>query len=72
MNGSLERITRELGEHDASQAAIGVVLDEHLACWAEYDERMIDLCFQLKDRLSRDEWAALFGVSQQALSEGVH
>ena len=43
MNGSLERITRELGEHDASQAAIGVVLDEHLACWAEYDERMIDL-----------------------------
>ncbi len=43
MNGSLERITRELCEHDADQVAIGVVLDEHLACWAEYDERMIDL-----------------------------
>jgi hypothetical protein len=59
-------------EHDANQAAIDAVLDDHLASWAEYDEYMIDLSFKVKDQLSRDEWAALFGGSQQALSEGTH
>ena len=59
----LKRLQGELGEHDANMAAIDSVLDEHLASLNEYNEDMIDLRFQLKDQLSRDEWAALFGDS---------
>ena len=47
--------TREYGEHDSNQAAIDLVLDDHLASRAEYDEDMIDLRFQFTDQLSRDE-----------------
>ena len=59
----LKRLQGELGEHEANAAAIESVLDDHLASLNEYNEDMIDLRFQLKDQLSRDEWTALFGDS---------
>ena len=60
----LKRLQGELGEHEANTAAIDSVLDDHLASLHEYNEDMIDLRFQLKDKLSREEWAELFGDLQ--------
>jgi hypothetical protein len=57
---AFKELQGEMGEHDINEAGIDVVFDNYLASLHEYNVDMIDLRFQLRDQLSREEWAALF------------
>ena len=59
---AFKELQGEMAEHDINEADIDTVFDNHLASLNEYNVDMIDLRFQLKDQLSREEWAALFSA----------
>jgi hypothetical protein len=52
----------EMADHDMNEADIDAVFDNHLASLNGYNIDMIDLRFQLRDQLSREEWTALFSA----------
>jgi hypothetical protein len=48
-------------DHGATGARMLVVLDELNTGWAASQERALDLRFGLKESLTEEEWAAVFG-----------
>jgi hypothetical protein len=59
---AFKELQGEMGEHDINEADIDAVFDNYLASLNDYNVDMIDLRFQLRDQLSREEWAALFSA----------
>jgi hypothetical protein len=47
-------------DHGADRAEIEAVLDDLNREWERGQQRALDLRFELRDRLTRDEWEALF------------
>ena len=58
---ALKQLQAEMSGHDVNEASIDSVFDEYLQSLIDYNTDMVDLRFQLKDQLSREEWEALFG-----------
>ena len=52
-------VTRSYRDHVANRAEIEAVLDELNRDWERGQERVLDLRFELRDQLTREEWAAL-------------
>ncbi len=57
---AFKELQGEMAEHDINEAGIDAVFDNYLASLHAYNNDMIDLRFQLRDQLSREEWAVLF------------
>jgi len=57
---ALKKLESEMSEHDLNSAAIDAVFDDYFVALTEYNKDMIDLRFQLKDQLTREEWQELF------------
>ena len=55
-------ITRAYRDHAAPRAEIEAVLDELNHDWQRGQERALDLRFELKAQLTREEWAALYST----------
>jgi hypothetical protein len=55
-----KRIVSALAEHDGSEVDIKVALGEYFAMTDAYNIDMINLRFELKEQLTREEWQALF------------
>ena len=53
-------ISRSYRDHAADRAEIEAVLDELNRDWERGQERALDLRFELRDQLTREEWAALY------------
>ena len=53
-------ISRSYRDHTAGRGEIEAVLDELNRDWQRGQERALDLRFELRDQLTREEWAALY------------
>ena len=53
-------IERTYRDHAADRAEIEAVLDELNRDWGRAQERALDLRFELREHLTREEWAALY------------
>ena len=53
-------IERSYRDHAAEKAEIEAELDELNRDWASAQERVLDLHFELREHLTREEWAALY------------
>ena len=53
-------IERSYRDHAADRAEIEAVLDELNNDWARAQERTLDLRFELREHLTREEWDALY------------
>ena len=55
-----KEISRSYRDHAADRAEIEVVLDQLNHDWEKGQARALDLRFELRDQLTREEWAALY------------
>ena len=55
-----EEVTRSYRDHEADRAEIEAVLEQLNRDWQNGQERMLDLRFELRDQLTREEWEALY------------
>ena len=55
-------VIRAYRDHAADREEIEGVLDELNRDWARGQERALDLRFELREQLTRDEWAALYSL----------
>jgi len=55
-----KEIKRSYRDHAADSAEIEAVLDQLNRDWERGQERALDLRFELRDQLTREEWAALY------------
>ncbi len=55
-----KRLTRALKTHDVTEAEIDAIWAEHYAAVDQFNRDIIDLRFELKDSVTRDEWQQLF------------
>lgn len=55
-----KRLKKTLQQHDATDAAIDAIWSEQFAAVDQYNRDMIDLRFQLKEDVTREEWQQLF------------
>lgn len=53
---------RAYRDHTADRAEIGAALDQLNRDWERGQERALDLRFELRDQLTREEWAELYGT----------
>jgi hypothetical protein len=53
-------VKRSYRDHGADRADIEAVLDQLNRDWERGQERALDLRFELRDQLTREEWAALY------------
>ena len=58
---ALKTLQAAMSDHEVNQAEIDRLFDDYLQSLKDYNEDMIDLRFQLRDQLNREEWEALFG-----------
>jgi uncharacterized protein YpuA (DUF1002 family) len=54
------RLTKALNSHEITEAQIEEIWAAHYAAVDQFNRDMIDLRFQLKDSVTRDEWQQLF------------
>jgi hypothetical protein len=60
---SSKAVKRSYRDHAADRAGIEAVLDELNRDWQRGQERALDLRFELRDQLTREEWAALHSTA---------
>jgi hypothetical protein len=60
-----KQLKSALAEHDASEANINAAWDDYFAMTDAYNNDMIDLRFELKEQLSREEWQELFSQPEE-------
>ncbi|MGB5624750.1 MAG: hypothetical protein WBM61_03385 [Woeseiaceae bacterium] len=60
-----KRLKKALQQHDLTDAAIDEIWTAHFASIDQFNRDMIDLRFQLKNDVTRDEWQQLFGPQQR-------
>jgi hypothetical protein len=53
-------VRRSYRDHEADRAEIEAVLDGLNRDWQRGQERALDLRFELREQLTREEWAALY------------
>lgn len=53
-------MSKTLSSDDPTDAALDLSWDEYFASRAEYNSDMLDLRFQLKDQMTREEWQQVF------------
>lgn len=57
---SSKAIKRSYSDHAAERAEIEAVLDQLNRNWERGQERALDLRFELREQLTREEWTALY------------
>ena len=57
---SAKAVNRSYRDHAADRAEIEAVLDQLNRDWERGQERVLDLRFELRDQLTREEWVALY------------
>jgi hypothetical protein len=55
-------VKRSYRDHGADRAEIQAVLDQLNRDWERGQERALDLRFELREQLTREEWHALYSV----------
>jgi hypothetical protein len=55
-----KKVTRSYRDHEADRAEIEAVLEQLNRDWQSGQERMLDMRFELRDQLTREEWEALY------------
>lgn len=53
-------VSRSYRDHAADRAEIEAVLDQLNRDWERGQERALDIRFELREQLTREEWAALY------------
>ena len=53
-------VRRSYRDHAADRADVEAALDQLNRDWQRGQERVLDLRFELRDQLTREEWAALY------------
>ena len=53
-------VKRSYRDHAADRAEVEAVLDQMNRDWERGQERALDLRFELREKLTREEWAALY------------
>lgn len=61
-NKALKRTTKDLEKALADDADVEVIWDEHYEKRAAHNEAMLDLRFQLRDQMTREEWEQVFAT----------
>jgi hypothetical protein len=56
-----ERLDEALSNHDFSTADIDKLWSKYHSLRSNYQRRMVDLRFELKEHITREEWQELFG-----------
>lgn len=59
-SASGKAVRRSYRDHAADRADIEAVLDQLNRDWERGQERALDLRFEFRDKLTREEWAALY------------
>jgi hypothetical protein len=57
----VERLDESLSNHDFSTADIDKLWSKYHSLRSNYQLRMVDLRFELKEHITREEWQELFG-----------
>jgi hypothetical protein len=60
VKGASKDLRSTLSTDDGTDAEIDLVWDAYFSQRAAYNQEMLGLRFQLKDQLTREEWAAIF------------
>ena len=58
---ALKDLLVQMGDYESSEANIDAIWDGFFESVQAYNIEVIDLRFELKDSLTREEWEALFG-----------
>lgn len=61
----VKQLEGNMSEYDLAQEQIDAILDEYLTLLTDYNEDIIDLRFELRNQMSREEWRAFFGHEGQ-------
>ena len=61
VKGSSKDLTKALADNDVSEADIDTIWYRYFAQREAYNRDMLDLRFQLKDQMTREEWQQVFG-----------
>ncbi len=56
----IKQLHKNLREHGGTESDIDAMWDQHFDLTREYDRNMVDLRFQLRDQLTREEWQQIF------------
>ena len=62
VDDSQDTLQDEITDHDAAAAAVEQIWRDYHTKRTAYHRDMIDLRFELKEQISRDEWAEIFPV----------
>lgn len=57
----IKDLKKKLRDHSHDESVFDAMWDQHYELANEYSADMVDLRFELKDRLTREEWAQVFG-----------
>lgn len=57
---ALKDLSRTLGNDDIDEADIDAIWDGYFAEIDQYDHDMVDLRFELREHVNREEWEAIF------------
>ncbi len=60
VNSASKDINKTLSNYEATDAGIDTVWEGYFAERADYNRDMLDLRFQLKDQMTREEWQQVF------------
>jgi len=61
VSGTSKELNRALADNDATQVDIDTIWYRYIAQREAYNRDMLDLRFQLKDQMTREEWQQVFG-----------
>ena len=61
VKGSSKDLNKALADNDVSEADIDTIWYRYFAQREAYNRDMLDLRFQLKDQMTREEWQQVFG-----------
>lgn len=57
----IKDLKKKLRDHSHDESVFDAMWDQHYELANEYSADMVDLRFELKDQLTREEWAQVFG-----------
>ena len=61
VKNTVKQMSKELEDHDVTDADIDAVWNDYVQGVDEFHRDMIDLRFELKQHISREEWQQVFG-----------
>ncbi len=60
VKGLTKDLRKEFGDHAVGEADLDVYWDQVFALNVSFSDDIIDMRFELRDKVSREEWSALF------------